>query len=145
MVVLLMLGVLATVGLSVMSRSRTEVSESTVQEESARALEAAEVGLEKYLGGSAPSAGVLTPVTAGSDAKFSLGAVNLGLNETYYTVPYQLSDGDVATLDLTGFTASGGSGVRVCWGQGNPTAGRYPAMVATIYYRVNRISFSVNS
>jgi hypothetical protein len=130
-VVLLILAVLGTIGLSVMSRSRTEVIQSTVQEESARALEAAEVGLEKYLADVAPAAGVLTNVDSAGLAKFSLGPeVNMG-NSSSYKIPYPLADGDVGTLDLTGFSAD--DGIQICWGTATETA-VIPAMVATIYY-----------
>ena len=51
LVVLLMLGVALTIGISIASRSTTEVEISTTQQEAARALEAAETGIEKALGG----------------------------------------------------------------------------------------------
>ena len=50
-VTILILGVIATVGLSIATRSTTELAVSTTVDESSRALEAAEVGLERYLGG----------------------------------------------------------------------------------------------
>ncbi len=132
-VVLLVLGVLATIGLSVMSRSRTEVTESTVQEESARALEAAEVGLEKYLGGTAPAAGTLTNADSGGLAKYSLGPeINLG-NASFYKVPFEMQDGDVATLDLTGFPNT--AGVAICWGKA-PLV-ETPALSVMLYYRIS--------
>lgn len=132
-----MLGVLTTVGLSIMNRSTTEVGKSTVQEESAKALEAAEVGLEKFLGGVAPAPGTMTEVVAGG-AKYSLGNTQSIGMAPGYKIPFPLSDGDVGTLDFVGPPSYTGTGVTVCWGKSDvpyPTA-ETPAMVATIYYQV---------
>jgi len=109
-VVLLLLGVAVTVGLSIVSRSVTEVSVSTAEDESSRALEAAEAGVESALGGVVAVGSSDTDTFA--EASFNVSNTAVG-NAQVYEVPYSLSAGEVATVDLGGYT---GNNVRVCWG-----------------------------
>jgi hypothetical protein len=114
--ILLILGVAMTVALAVVSRSVTEVSVSTVQEESARALEAAETGIEQSLGGLIAGSGSgRVPVT---NASFNVSNASLG-GGSVYEVPYKLDAGDVATADLNGYSAGN---FRVCWGSATGSA-----------------------
>lgn len=130
--VILVLAVVATVGLSVASRSVTEVGQSTVHEESVRALEAAEAGLEQFLAGASLTAGTLTPVSSGSDASFSLSGIsNIG-GGTSYKVPGRLKEGDVVTLNLEG---SGAAQVSVCWGTGSANDLKRPGIIVSLYYK----------
>ena len=142
MVVMLILGVLVTIGLSISSRSVTEVKVSTTQEESVRALEAAEIGLEKYLGGIA--AVPKTLVTVDTGVQYSLSDTTSLGSGAIYKPPYTLADGEVATLDLTGYT---GNGVRVCWGDNSMTLpnNEKPAMIASIYYQATDGTFQIKS
>ena len=104
--VLLILGVVTTVGLSIASRSVSEVAVSTAQSESAQALAAAEAGVEATLGGSTPApnfiAGSIVNVTSEDAAQSDMLAVD------------DLAAGQVATVFLTGYT---GNNLQVCWGQ----------------------------
>jgi type II secretory pathway pseudopilin PulG len=133
-VVLLILGVIATVGLSVASRSVTEVRVSTTQEESARALEAAEVGLEKYLGGlPTPAPGTKVAVPNINAGYYIPSETTLG-DSNSYKVPYPLIEGDVATIDMPGCQASGEcTHLKVCWGSDNPAQNR---KIEVAYYYV---------
>ncbi len=135
--VLLVLGITATIGLSIMSRSITEVSVSTTTDESARALEAAEAGVEKSLGGViVSSSGSDTIPDSNASFRVSNTAV-AGTANTNYSVPYRLTPGDVASVYLQGQDSNGapitysGSGLRICWGDGSGTR---PAMEAVLYY-----------
>lgn len=113
LVVLLVLGVVMTVGLAVVSRSVTEVSISTTAEESTRALEAAEAGVEKSLAGVSSVAGSGGTVSL-PESSSSVSVVNNPLGTSgFYKLPYDLDPGDVATVDLGGSTPNS---VRVCWG-----------------------------
>lgn len=118
LVVLLMLGVVLTVGLAVVSRSVTEVSISTTQEESTRALEAAEAGVEKSLAG-VGSFGAPGNVSVGlPNASVVVNNTAVG-NSTEYVLPYDLDTGDVATVNLAGWS---GANIVVCWGDGTTQA-----------------------
>lgn len=126
-VVLLILGLVATVGLSLASRSVTEVRVSTTQEESARALEAAEIGLERYLGELIePTPGVKTDLPD-IDAGYYIPSVGTIGKESFYKVPFPLVEGDVATVDTP--TCTGGLGntcpkIDICWAKDDPPAER---------------------
>ena len=117
LVVLLILGVVMTVGLAVVSRSVTEVSISTTAEESTRALEAAEAGVEKALAGvgNFASGTQSSPATAPfseSNATVSVANTDLG-GGSFYKLPYELESGDVATIDLGGTNPNL---IHFCWG-----------------------------
>lgn len=127
---MLVLGVVLTVGLSIASRSVTEVSVSTTQEEAARALEAAEAGVEKALGGEFGVGSFQGGVVADSSFAVSVSADSpVG---QIYEVPYELVSGEAATVDLRG--SGGGGGVTVCWGK-NDTP-ETPAVEVILYYQV---------
>jgi hypothetical protein len=117
LVVMLVLGVAMTVGLSVVSRSITEVNISSTAEDSTRALEAAEAGIEKSLAGvgTFASGTVDHPTTntfSENNAVVSVANISLG-TASFYKLPYELESGDVATVDLGSSTVNS---VRVCWG-----------------------------
>jgi hypothetical protein len=108
-VTLLVLSVIVTIALSVASRSVTEVQVSTTQDESTRALEAAEIGLERYLG---------TQVAEHQDVPDLNASYNLPPpadigGGSSFAVPYSLVNGDAATVDLP---AGNFPWVKVCWG-----------------------------
>ena len=114
-VVLLALGVVMTVALSIASRSTTEVSVSTAQEEAARALAAAEAGVEAKLGGVTTGDNGVGVGNSGSTYTVwptDFGAVNMN---TPLVLPQQLASGEVLTVNLANY---GGNSLVVCW-QGN--------------------------
>lgn len=144
-VILLILAVALTVGLAIVSRSITEVSLSTTEEESARALAAAEAGIEA----------ALAAIVASGETR-SVGTA--GATYTVSTIPYggggevAISDalvaGEAATVWLSGHDSSGNlvpgqnkytaDAVRVCWGQGvlgNEAAA--PAVEVMLYYQTS--------
>jgi len=145
-VVLLFLAIVMTVGLAVVSRVTTQLSISTTQEESSRALLAAESGIEYQLGN--PSLGVssgsIPLTTPGIDSSFTLTKTVLdGPSEV---VPPEslvagesttvfLSDHDVAQ-DLILNPAVGqyysGQSLLVCWNKQGPDT---PTAEVSIFYR----------
>ena len=83
--VMMVLSVALTVGLSIATRSTNEVKVTSSQEESARALEAAEAGLEKALGGTLE--GVNEANLGGSLAKYVI-ATPAPVSEAKWLLPY---------------------------------------------------------
>lgn len=132
-VVLLIMAVVLTVGLSIVTRSTTDVSVSTVEEEAYRALEAAEAGVEKSLA-TGLSTGIISSTipgsVSGSDPQFN--AFVTPIPEAFaapYHVPYALNNGDVTTLHLEGYT---GNQIWLCWANGT---GAMPAFELALYFR----------
>lgn len=126
LLVVLILGVVMVVGLSIASRSVTEVNISTTQEESIRALEAAEAGIEETFGGVIVGVGGEGNIPT-TNAKYNVSNVNLG-DDQYYEVPFLVDQGEAVTVDLTGYT---GDEIRVCWVK-NDT--QQPAVEAVLFY-----------
>jgi hypothetical protein len=112
-VTLLILSVLVTIALSVASRSVTELQVSTIQDESTRALEAAEIGLERYLGTQVAEQQSVSSL----DASYNVPPPSLIGANSSFAVPYTLVEGDVATVDLP---AGRIPWLKVCWGNGSP-------------------------
>ena len=101
-VVLLVLGVALTVGLAIVARSVTEVNVSTVQDESARALSAAEAGIEQALGGVVVSGGD----TVGTAGDAFVVQTNSSTADVY-VVAEELVAGETAIVNLTGSSFNG--------------------------------------
>ena len=161
-IILLVLAVASTIGISLASRSVTDISITNKERESARAFSAAEAGIEEILIGGSISG------TLGGGEKFD---VTLGVtgNSTDYLWPDNISAGDTVGLWLIGhgtgvtvvcdathpcFT---GSSIKVCWGEpGSPSdQAQTPAIYTSIIYlttpgnystaRVARITSDPNS
>ncbi len=129
--VMMVLSVALTVGLSIATRSTNEVKVTSSQEESARALEAAEAGLEKALGGTLE--GVNEANLGGSLAKYVI-ATPAPVSEAKWLLPYQLIEGQVATVDLRNYVwpSSEKTKLSVCWGTDG--SGLNTAVEMTLYY-----------
>ncbi len=129
---LLSMGAVLTVILSVASRTITDVSVTSKDEESLRAFSAAEAGVEKVL---------LTPTVGGSNGAQTSGAVgtsNAAYNtnttdyvstNTEYVYPVGIAAGDTGTVwfvkhdaqnrldtDCQGNSCFKGSSLDICWG-----------------------------
>ncbi len=134
-IVLLILAVITTVGLSIASRSVTEISTSTTNDESSRALAAAEAGIEAKLANvAAPSLGTSGETSVTTTSSYGVGA-EVALNEP-------LAAGEVGTIFLATHDSNGnlttpyysGSQFTVCWGQGLNDANA-PALELILYYK----------
>lgn len=107
--VLLILAVIMTVSLSIASRSTTEVSVSTAQEEAARALAAAEAGVEAKLGGITTGSG-----SVGSNGStYTVGLTDFGAVSTPLVLPQLLASGESVSVNLDGYVPGT---IGVCWG-----------------------------
>lgn len=111
-IVLMIMGIVLTVGLSIISRSITEISVSTSSEESAKALEAAEQGIEKSLGGIIANGGADSTTVSNATVQIAKATV-AGSAGVPFAVPYRLTAGEVATVNLNGYNANT---IGVCWG-----------------------------
>jgi hypothetical protein len=134
-VVLLVLAVVVTVALSIASRSAVDLGVTTTQDESARALEAAEVGLERYLG-EVPFPTIVENVGGGGSVAemnadyFVPDAVQLG-GSRYFQIN-EIGDGEVRTVELPGGPMAF-SNMRLCWGRID--AATDPRIEVTVYYQ----------
>lgn len=161
LIILLIMSVVFTIGLSVISRSVTDVAVSQKEEEAARAFSAAEAGIEQAL-----IAG--TNVT---DSTFGFTATVAGIaqNSSNFILPQLLNAGETApvwfiehdssnNLVCTGSCFSGNT-VTLFWGE-NGTASQSsttPAIEAAFLYtttpnangystaRIARVAFDPNS
>lgn len=136
-VVLLVMAVGITVALGAVSRSVTEVNVSTVQEEAARALEAAEVGVEKLV-----SMDSATTVTANLEGSAGYSATSiLASNPAWFRYPARVENGDTATMLLNGHISSGANFARFCWGAVGDAS--TPALELMLYYRMTPTDYRV--
>lgn len=108
--VLLILAVIMTVALSIASRSTTEVSVSTTQEEAARALAAAEAGVEAKLGG--VTTGDNNVLVGSNGSTYTVVLSPFGAVSTPLVLPQLLASGESVSVNLDGYTSSS---VEVCW------------------------------
>lgn len=142
LIILLVMSVVLTIGLSIASRSITDIAVSRQEEESSRAFSAAEAGIERFLLGG-PATGTLP---AGGGYKVSSGLVLGAGSEFVY--PVSLNSGEVATVWLVSHDDSGGQvcgssypcfkedEVKICWGASGTADGsaNAPALEVSILY-----------
>lgn len=141
LIILLVMAVVLTIGLSVVSRSVTDINISQQSEDSARAFSAAEAGIEQALIGISGDSDFEFNFT-GSSAKISSREVAFG--DTWYIYPSEVSTDQIITVWLsnydsaTGYAASyTGNRLRVYWGNPEtPNDNQYtPAIEVSIYYK----------
>lgn len=133
--ILLLLSVVIAIGLAISSRSVTEVGISTTQEESARALAAAEAGIEAALSGSVTGGGAPVNVGSGGLESYVLTAPSQYGAGTQVTFGEGVRAGEAATVFLlVGNQRYTASSVIVCWGESG-SSGPVPALEAIVYYQ----------
>ncbi len=164
LLVLLAVSVLATMVLSVTSRSVSEVAVTTREEESLRAFSAAEAGVEEAL-----ITGTLSQVSSGAvppiERSFQAGSSSLSnfvaevsrypQDLRAFNYPFKLSSGDSGSVYFVTRNDDGGimpcnpssspcfngNNLNLCWGeQGSDTA-----VLVSIIYRNNSGNFGVSS
>lgn len=112
-IVLLLTIVLLTIGLSIASRSITDLRLSRQEEETTRAFNAAEAGIEEALRQS------LSQIVV----KGGTGSVTVGGIKADYTVEEgpvletEIDEGETVEVNLSGFVGLGGTGVTIEWGE----------------------------
>ncbi|MEK7168759.1 MAG: hypothetical protein AAB778_01990 [Patescibacteria group bacterium] len=132
LIVLLSLSVVLIVVLYIMSRSVTDISLSTKEEDSLRAFSAAEAGVERALV-IGNSSGTI------DSANFNANVTSFARGATEVVYPLSLKSGENATFwfsrsgEGTHFT---GSQIKYCWGDlgTSITTAETPALEVTIFY-----------
>ncbi len=124
LIILLVMAVGLTIGLSVAGRSLTDVRLSSQIEESNRAFSAAEAGIEQVLKtGVASVTG--TPSGTVGNASYNVNLNVIGGTTAQFSFPSTISEGDAQTIWLVGRNASGlpddtnrdyvPSTIQFCW------------------------------
>lgn len=136
LLVLLAMSVVLTVALSIVSRSITDISNSSREEDSTRAFSAAESGVERAL-----IVGNTGTQNLG-DATFN-ATITTGTASTSFVHPVAIASGDALTFWFLNHDAAGattctgnscfvGTNLRVCWG--NTGVSDIPAAEVSILY-----------
>ncbi|MBU0572257.1 hypothetical protein KKH23_01135 [Patescibacteria group bacterium] len=142
LLVLLSMAVVLTIVLSVLSRTITDITVTTKEEEALRAFAAAEAGVEKALiiGNNAGE--------FGDGASFNATVSNFGEGQLEYVYPEKLLSGETAvvwfidhdeddgTLTCDTGECFTGSIMKVCWGEPGtaPDSNTTPAIETSIFY-----------
>ncbi len=150
LLVLLAMAAIVTVILSVASRSVTDISVTSSEEDALRAFSAAEAGIEKALltnTGSGPTPVSVNP--SDSSVTYTSNIIATG-GESAFEHPNLLKSGETATFWMVSHDTNGdltcvpgndcypatGQPIRVCWGDGPAEApdANKPAVRVTVYY-----------
>lgn len=128
LIVLLSLSVVLIIVLYIMSRSITDISLTSKEEDSMRAFSAAEAGIERAL--------VIGTGGEGSfgEANFSASVTGFASGASTVVYPLSLKSGEMATFWLSRedeATSFSGNQIKLCWGTSDTET---PAVEASIYY-----------
>ncbi len=130
LIILLIMAVALTIGLSVISRSITDIKISQQTEEAARAFSAAEAGIEEALVAGTGGSGTFTE----TGATYQTEVAGLGEGETEFVFPQEIQVDEPQTLYLAKYETDGTltpsynkSSIDICW-DGNA------AIEASLYY-----------
>lgn len=145
LLVLLSMAVVLTIVLSVLSRTITDITVTTKEEEALRAFAAAEAGVERALI-------IGTDLTGGfgDSASFTATISNFGQLQSEYVYPEKLLSGETAviwfvdhdedngdlTCDTPGNECFTGSIIKICWGEPGTASDSdtTPAIETSIFY-----------
>lgn len=145
LVVVVTMAVIVTIALSVASRSVTDISVTTKEEEALRSFSAAEAGIEQTL---------LNPaITTGTfgNATFTTTTSNVAQGAKTFNYPKDIMSGENATFWFISHNDSGalvcdgarscftGSSVKLCWGKSGTSAvaATAPALEFSVFYDPN--------
>jgi hypothetical protein len=144
LITLLVLVIATTVGLSLISRTTTDIRITSQVEQSSRAFSAAEAGVEEALNG-LDTHGVLQSIVGVAGVKYSVIVSNIGGGSAtgIYQFPKKTQEGATETFwlvnhdDATGLLEEtpvypAASTIDVCWSD----EATVPAMVITLLYKV---------
>lgn len=130
LIVLLSLSVVLVIVMYILSRSVTDISLSTKNDDSMRAFSAAEAGIERALVIGNSSANL-------ADASFTASVTDFGNGENEVVYPFNLKSGESAVFWLSyGGVDFNGNTARICWGNSgtNPSNSDTPALEISIFY-----------
>lgn len=158
LIILLIMAVGLTVGLSVTSRSITDLKQTNQMEESNRAFSAAEAGIEKAL-----EVGVYDvnsiPQTSVGEAKYTVDVAPFGNTTSLYAIEKAVEDGDAETIWLVPHNTDGSlntedryynaNSINICW---RSTSGDPALEVSAFFYdiardeyKIARVAYDVNN
>lgn len=140
LITILVLTVATTIALSLIGRGTVDQTISTQIEESNRAFNAAEAGIEESLQTGVGSSG---PQVLTEGVKYDVTVSNIGAAAGTYRLPQKSTAGITETIWLSSHTPSGdidyspgswytGANISVCWSM--ETAATRPAVVIAILY-----------
>lgn len=149
LIVLLSLAVVLTIVLFIVSRSITDITISTKEEDSLRAFSAAEAGIERAL-----IIGESTTSSIG-DANFSTTLIDFAQGSDEVVYPISLRSGESSTFWFVGHNDDGtlgcvdetcysGSNVKFCWGNSGTSnsVSTTPAVELTFVYTASPGDFT---
>jgi Tfp pilus assembly protein PilX len=147
LIVLLSLSVVLIVVLYIMSRSVSDISLSSKDQDSMRAFSAAEAGIENALVG-LYTVGSSSGNTTIGDASFKADVSNFGSGQNQILYPLTLKSGDQAVF---WFSRAGdpitfnGTQFKMCWATVGTSAAipETPAILVTVYYKTNTNEYRV--
>lgn len=135
LIVLLSLSVVLIIVLYIMSRSITDLSLSSREEDALRAFSAAEAGIERSLLTIADSAGQV------NNASFEASVGSFGQGKSSLIYPLSLKSGETATFwfapdpSIPGDIRFSGDQMTFCWGDENTVVdNNAPAIEVSVYY-----------
>lgn len=151
LVLLLSMAVILTIVLSSVSRTVTDVSISSYEEDALRAFSAAEAGIEKALLTGSGTGGTYKPVDPSDTAVNYASVITSEAEGTDYGYPDELSAGETATFWLVSHDEDGnldcssgscfkpgpGKNIQICWGNESEISlsqEEQPAIVVSVYY-----------
>lgn len=150
LIVLLSLTVVLTIVLFIVSRSITDITISTKEEDSLRAFSAAEAGIERAL-----IIGEGFPETELGGAKFETNFIDFAQGSDGVTYPVSLNSGESATFWFVGHNDDGtlgcvdescftGTDVKFCWGDEDTPKSSVvtPALELTFIYTTSAGDYS---
>jgi hypothetical protein len=109
-IILLLTIVLLTIGLSIAGRSVTDIRLSHQEEETSRAFDAAEAGIEDALRQDLSTlVGSTTETFGGIDTTYTVGE--------FQVLETEIDKGETVEVNLTDFEKDGGTGVTIEWGR----------------------------
>jgi hypothetical protein len=142
LLVLLSMAVVLTIVLSVLSRTITDITVTTSEEEALRAFAAAEAGIERAL--------IVGSNTGdfGEGASFTATVSNFGQQQSEYVYPEKILSGETAVVwfvdhdeDSGGLTCDtgecfSGSSIKICWGEPGTASDSdtTPAIETSVFY-----------
>ncbi len=143
LIILLVMSVILVVGLSIASRSVTDIKISQQSQESARALWVAQAGLEQAIKANQSIASAADPDNLGG-VEYSVSKAGFGSGPNFI-FPMNIAAGESVTLWLRAHTETGeidsssgvpgGSNLTFYWGKGAFNDGSTPALEATLVYQ----------
>ena len=154
LIVLLTMAVVLTVVLSVVSRSITDISVTTYEEEAQRAFDAAEAGVERVLLEGGP-AGVPVGGNLGQ-ASYAVDISEEGPSGNQFVYPTSLDSGESATFWFVSHDEDGNlicdvpngkkclnaTPIEFCWGKDENEPA---ALEITVYYDLDRFATTTNN